>query len=74
MRNAYKIFVGKCEWKYARWEDLDVGEWIILKLILRKMDGTVFVGFIWLRIWADGRLLEHGNEPYGSIKGGQFLE
>jgi hypothetical protein len=29
---------------------------------------------MWLRIGKSGGLCEHGNEPLGSIKGGEFRE
>jgi hypothetical protein len=34
-------------------------------------------GFIWIRLGTSGRKggsCEHGNEPLGSIKGGEFLD
>jgi hypothetical protein len=34
----------------------------------------MWTGFIWLRTGASGGPFEHGNEPLGSIKGGEFLE
>jgi hypothetical protein len=39
------------------WEDLDVGEWTILKWILEREDGMVWIGLIWLRIGTSGGLL-----------------
>jgi hypothetical protein len=36
-RNAYRILVGKPEVR-DHWEDLDVGEWTILKWILDRQD------------------------------------
>jgi hypothetical protein len=38
-------------------EDQDVGEWTILKLILRRYDGMEWIGLIWLRIGTSGGLL-----------------
>jgi hypothetical protein len=35
-------------------EDLDTGRRIILKLILKKYDGVVWTGFIWLRLGTGG--------------------
>jgi hypothetical protein len=55
-RNAYKILVGKPEGK-RHWEDLDVGGWTILKLILERQDAMVWIGLIWLRIGTSGGLL-----------------
>jgi hypothetical protein len=37
-----------------QWEDLNVGESIILKCMLEKWDGVVQTGFIWLRIGTNG--------------------
>jgi hypothetical protein len=34
----------------------------------------VWTGCIWLRIGSSGGLCEHGDEPSGSIKGGEFLD
>jgi hypothetical protein len=39
------------------WEDQDVGGWTILKWILEREDGTVYIGLIWLRIGTNGGLL-----------------
>jgi hypothetical protein len=39
--------------------NLEVGERIILKWILKKKDGVIWTGLIWLR----ERSCEHGNEP-----------
>jgi hypothetical protein len=37
--------------------------------MLRKSDGKVWIGFIWLRIWSSGvSSCEYGNELSGSIK------
>jgi hypothetical protein len=57
-------------------EDLSVGEngRIILKLILGKQGWGVWIEFIWLRIGPVADYCEHGNEPSGSIKGGELLD
>jgi hypothetical protein len=39
------------------WEDLDVGGWTILKLILERQDGMLCIGLIWHRIGTSGELL-----------------
>jgi hypothetical protein len=39
------------------WGDLDVGGWTILKWILERYDGTVWIGLIRLRIGTSGGLL-----------------
>jgi len=51
-------------------EDPGVDEKVILELILGKLFGKVWTGCIWLRI----RTSEHGNEPSGSMKGGEFFD
>ena len=38
-------------------EDSDLGDWIILKWILHKLYGTVWAGYIWLRIWTSGEFV-----------------
>jgi hypothetical protein len=43
---------------------------MILKWILKKQGLSVWTGCNWLRIGTS----EHGNEPWGSIKGGEFLD
>jgi len=50
-----------------RWEDN-------IKQILKKWSVKMWTGFIWLRIRISGGLCEHGNEPLGSVKGGEFLD
>jgi hypothetical protein len=55
-RNAYRILVEKTEGKKSlwrprrRWEDN-------IKMILKKQDGVVWTGYIWLRIVTSGGLL-----------------
>jgi hypothetical protein len=39
------------------WEDQDIGGWRILKRILEREDGMVWIGSIWLRIRTIGGLL-----------------
>jgi hypothetical protein len=63
-RNAYGILVENQE-KRDHWEDLDVGEMIILSWIFEKLDGVVRNGLIWLRMGTSGG---HDNEPSGSVK------
>jgi hypothetical protein len=48
-----------CEIQKERdhYEDLYVGERIILKWILERQDVVVWIGFIWHRIWTRGGLL-----------------
>jgi hypothetical protein len=39
------------------WEDQDVGGWTVLKWILERYDGMVWIGSIWLRIGTSVGLL-----------------
>jgi hypothetical protein len=34
----------------------------------------MLIGFVWLRIGTGGGSCEHGNEPFDSIKGSEFLD
>jgi len=45
----------------------------ILKWILKKYEGTVCTGFIWLRRGASEGCFKHGNEASNSIKCKEFL-
>ena len=45
-----------------------------IKMDLKEVGYGVWTGSIWLRIGTGGRLYEHGNEPSGSIKCGEFLD
>jgi hypothetical protein len=38
-------------------ENKDVGELILLKWVLERLDGMVWIGLIWLRIGTSGGLL-----------------
>jgi hypothetical protein len=50
------------------------GEWgIILKYILRKQGMRIWTEFMWLGGKSKAGFCEHGNEKYGSIKRGEFL-
>jgi hypothetical protein len=60
--NAYGILVGKPEGKRPL-EDQEVGGWIILRRILERYGGVIFVVSC-----------EHGNEPSVSIKWWEVLE
>jgi hypothetical protein len=55
-RNAYRVLVGKSEGKRPVGA-LDVGGRIILKWIVEKYDGVVWIGFVWLSIGISGGLL-----------------
>jgi len=53
-------------------ENLGVDGKVILGWILRKYGRKVWTGFIWFRIGPVVGCCEHGNEPSGSTKGGEF--
>jgi hypothetical protein len=55
-------------------EDLSVGGRIISEWTLGKQGEKVWTGCIWLRIGTSGRCCEHGDEPSGSIKRGEYVD
>jgi hypothetical protein len=55
-RNAYRILVGNPEGKRSL-ERPSRSRRILLKRILKKLEGTVWAGSIWLRIETCGGLL-----------------
>jgi hypothetical protein len=61
----------ECWWGNLRerghWGDPDVDGTIILRWILRKLEGAVGTGWRWLRIGTGGGHL-YGKEPSGYIK------
>jgi hypothetical protein len=71
IKNVYKILVGKPEGRgplrrpQHRWED-------IIKMDLQEMGWRMWIRSIWLRIRIGDKLLEHVNEPSGSIMYGEF--
>jgi hypothetical protein len=67
-RNAHGL-VGKPERK-SHYQDLHVGQRIILGWILRKEDGMLRNGLTWFWIGTS----EHGNEPLDSITFWEILE
>jgi hypothetical protein len=46
---------------------------IISKWISEKWDGRTWIGLSWLRIGQVAGSCKCGNEPWGSIKCGEFL-
>jgi hypothetical protein len=54
-------------------EDPGVSGRIILRLIFRNWDAWALTGSMWLRIGTDGGYFKCGNELFGSIKCGEFL-
>jgi hypothetical protein len=55
-RNAYMILVGKLEGKGLLGRPKN-DEWTILRWILQRQDGMVWIGLIWLKIGTSGGLL-----------------
>jgi hypothetical protein len=55
-RNVCRILLGTPE-RNDHWEDQDVGGWAIIKWIIERKDGMVWIGLIWLRIGTIGELL-----------------
>jgi hypothetical protein len=52
-RGVHRVLVGKPEGK-SRWGDPDVDGRIILRWMLRKLEGVVGTGWSWLRIGKGG--------------------
>jgi hypothetical protein len=44
----------------------------MMKRILKTQGVRVWTGLMWFRV--ETRHLEHGNEPSGYVKGGDFLD
>jgi hypothetical protein len=58
-------------------EDVGIGGSVMAKMDHKERGGRVLTGLIWLMIDTSGRLLyccEHGNEPVGFVKCGEFLD
>jgi hypothetical protein len=49
--------------------DIGIDGRLILKWILRELDGRVWTGFIWLRMGLVMCSCEHSNEPSVTVKG-----
>jgi hypothetical protein len=56
------------------YENIDVGERIILKWILEKQNVLVWTGIMWIIRGTSGGSCEHCYEPSGSIKFWEILE
>jgi hypothetical protein len=67
--NLYNLLVEQSEGKIYLLEDIGIGRWIILKLIIKKYGGKMWTEFIWLRIGC----CEHGNETSFFIKFREFI-
>jgi hypothetical protein len=65
--------LGKPEWNRPFTKPRNRRE-IILEWILGKKGRKLWTGCIWIRIGTREHSCEHGNEPLGSIKGGEFLD
>jgi hypothetical protein len=57
MRNAYNFFFLKSLEGRNLLEGIGVDGRVILKLVLKKLGGRVWTGFIWLRLGTSGGIL-----------------
>jgi hypothetical protein len=55
-KNAYRL-LWESQRERDRWEDQDVGGWIILGWILERWDEVMWTGLVWLRVGSGGELL-----------------
>jgi hypothetical protein len=69
MINAYNIFIGKPEGKRPRGRSRSRWE-VNIRMDLREK-GSVMD---WMPLAQDRDQCEHGNKPWGSIKGERFLD
>ena len=57
-KNAYRVLVGKPEGRRQPGRLIDINEGkVLLKYIIKKQDGLMWNGLIWLRIETGGWLL-----------------
>jgi hypothetical protein len=56
-RGMHLGYCCECQKERDHWEGQDVDGWTILKWILERYDGLVWIGSIWLRIGTSGGLL-----------------
>jgi hypothetical protein len=56
-RGTHIVYWWESQKERDHWEGQDVGGWTILKWILEKSDGIVWILLIWLRIGTIGGLL-----------------
>jgi hypothetical protein len=61
IKNAYRVLVEKPE--ETTWMTSVDGR-ILLKFILKKQSGSLWIGVIWLRLGTCGGSCKHGNEPW----------
>jgi hypothetical protein len=73
-RGVYRVLVGKPEGKRPLGRPRHKLE-LNIKMDLQEAGWGVWTGLIWLRIGTQvAGSCEHGNEPLGSIKCGEFLD
>lgn len=73
MRNGNTIFIGKPERMTPLRRPIRRREDNI-KWILNTLCGNVWTGFNWRRTEPRNGSCEYNNEPWGSIKGDEFLD
>jgi hypothetical protein len=70
---VHSRLVGKLR-ERGHWGDPDLDGRIILRWILRKLEGVVGTGWSWLRIGTVAGTCEYGKEPSGSINMREFSD
>ena len=67
--NAYRVLVSKIEGK-GTLRNLGIDVRTILTWILKKYDGSAWIGVMWFKVGTCGEILYVGNEMSGAIKVG----
>jgi hypothetical protein len=74
MRNVSKLLVKKKNLKGRNLGHLGTDERTVLKWILKNEGVREWIGIIYSVQGPEASFCELGNEPSGSIKGGEFLD
>jgi hypothetical protein len=69
----HNVFCGKVRRKDIT-RKTDIGGTVILKWILERQDGAVWIGLMWLKTGTSAGSCEHGSEPSDSMIFGDILQ